>query len=268
MEAMGDLAVMRRVSAIPALMRCTSLLARHADLRDGVARHIAAHLKAVWLQRFPEHEPTVRLYGSLHHGLYVPGYSKITLDFTVPDTESAFATSSTLHVLCSLLQGREPTEDAPISFPVLVWHRTLHRPYVLILFWDEMLVHVTTRNQGALVTSDLMWRVLADYPLLRMVLLNLKDLLMRETSFLGALAGQVSTYALFVILHPHVESLGRQKSFRKLDSVVRTILANHLQGVPHPTKTKDPCNASLNLTASAFLAPYLSQWLLKYNMEP
>ena len=93
-----------------------------------------------------------------------------------------------------------------LTHPVLVWHRTVQRPVMVLFHWRTMPVHVTYGNQSGVRASNFLWCTLANKPALHRVLLHWKTELRRKTNLVGPHVGQVSTYAL---VHIAREALSR-----------------------------------------------------------
>ena len=86
---------------------------------------------------------------SLHHGLYVPGFSKLCVDV---NAKSPVDAHNVLHILAAVFQS-ERSASPDVTYPTLLWHRTAQRPEVLLFFWRGVLVHVTHGNRSGMATS-------------------------------------------------------------------------------------------------------------------
>ena len=110
---------------------------------------------------FPGKLFDVQLFGSLHHGLYVPGSSKINVDASC---EGSTGSGYVLQVLTAYLQMRlwKDKDDStwPMQHTVLVWHRSASRPWALVLSWEGVPVHVTCCNAAGVRVSNFMLRTL------------------------------------------------------------------------------------------------------------
>ena len=83
---------------------------------------------------------------SLDQGLYLPGTSKINVDIqpVLDDDHPDFLQSErVLHLLTSHIQKET---ISTVQNPILVWHRTASRPWMLLFAWEGIPVHVTYRN--------------------------------------------------------------------------------------------------------------------------
>ena len=249
---MGDLS--HYMAAVP--------LMHQAQIRARLVPKLIAMLQEKVANISPDVPYSVRLYGSLHHGLFVPGTSKMCIDIAPSGRLAGPATAidrNLLHILTAVLQR----DTHPlVRHPILLWHRTIHRPVMLVLFWAGIRVEVTHRNSTGLAVSELMWRVLAHEPRLCLTLLHWKTN-ERSRVFIGPNAGQVSTYALLVILlanqsllsacGPGLESFGK---------VARDATAQHLALTPAVMQTMDPLAPHINLTSRSHQGPELASVLL------
>lgn len=178
-----------------------------SQLRNVVDTRLITYLKhRLEKECFLERQFCVQLYGSLHHNLFVPGISKINIDLSVTEGECPPVFGDrVLHVLTSVLQrsSKKDLEELRLRHPILVWHRTAHRPWLLLMEWDGIPVHVTYNNVLGVQVSKFMLHTLIDIPFLRLTLLYWKHHLRtgQPTPCMGPNTGQVSTYAIFTILY-------------------------------------------------------------------
>lgn len=235
-----------------------------AEVRASTVPAIRSLLQAFLASAFPAVAPfRIRLYGSLHHGLYTTG-SKINIDVAAATEDLASNTADktmrVLSVLTAMLQ-QESKSLPHITHPVLLWHRTVHRPVMLLFYWKDIPVYVTFGNSQGVVASTFMWYVLAVRPLMRLTLLYWKTYLRRNTALLGPNAGQVSAYALFTIVYQNAYQLqadGLDNDFGKYERTARDYVVAHLQGRSH---TPDLLAGHINLTGQAFTAPEMAEVL-------
>lgn len=265
-------------------------------LRCAVVPTLSHVLRLALQQAYGDAEPfVIKLYGSLQHRLYVPGYSKICLDvtrFAAQGDGTGPRDVSLLHTLAAELQQRCPA--ATITHPVnggphrcvcrvyragagcvfggwgllavgppqeLIWNRTVDRPLLLAFFWDGLTVHVTTGNQAGLRVSCAMERVLADDALLHMTLFRWKDHLRRRTDLLGPNLGQVSTYALFLLLRQCAGVLQQNCGWSMYAHCARLIASAFLGTAGQPPRICD--RDGVNVTARSYHAQRLALELLR-----
>jgi hypothetical protein len=239
------------------------LLVQQTELRATQVPPLVRYITSQLARAFPGCTFNVRLYGSLHHGLYVCGSSKIHLDLAPAECEGQLPNgNNVLHILAALLQNDVATCPF-VTYPLLLWHRTVQRPVMLLLYWNGILVHVTYNNRAAIQVSELMWRVLALHPYLRLTLLHWKTHLRTHTTELvGPNSGQVSTYALFTIVLGGLSDLHATCStLRLFEASARQLVVRHLAMVPRFVRTPDALTEHINLTARSFLAPELTKQL-------
>lgn len=123
------------------------LLAEQANIRAALVPPLLSYLRYGLSKAFGGHRQfRLQLYGSLHHGLFIPEVSKVCIDIS-PDSNSVPPPRDCLHILTSVLQ-QQPVVVAEPTHPVLLWHRTAQRPAMLLLMWRGVLVHVTYRNRA------------------------------------------------------------------------------------------------------------------------
>lgn len=253
-------------STQPVVMENTQVLVQHVGdiLRRQMAirNHFAEPLVS-FLRTFLVRETgcicSFRLYGSLHHGLFVEEQSKINLDISFLSGDKALRN----HILCilaSILQQRDKVPPQ-LQYPVLIQQKTTERPLILVFLWGKIAVHVTVDNHAGVETSNLLAQGLMANPLLRLILMIYKERLRKHTQLLGSNVGQVSTYAMFNILLSHVPRLGLKKSIEELEQEVRMVLINYLRYVPRLLRTKDPLNPEIDLTARSYKAQELAKFL-------
>lgn len=140
--------------------------------------------------------------------------------------------------------------------PALIWNRTVQRPLLLAFFWDGILVHVTTGNHAGMRVSCTMYRVLSANALLRMTLIRWKDHLRRNTDFLGPNLGQVSTYAILLVLLQYDSVLASQNWLPLYEQLARSVVAAHIGASDQPPRVCD--GSGVNVTARSYLAHHLA----------
>lgn len=157
---------------------------------------------------------------------------------------------------------RPPFASPHVTYPVLVWHRTVQRPIMLMFHWKECPVYVTYSNAAGVIVSTFMWYTLATRPLMRLTLLYWKFLLRRHTTWLGSNTGQVSTYALFAMLLQCASDLDHIKEGSTCyENLARTCVTAHLVRLPRAVRTPDPLDEDINLTSQSYQAPLVAQAL-------
>ena len=243
-----------------AFRRASHHLVQQAEVRATQVQPLILYLTGQLARAFHGITFRVQLYGSLHHGLYLSNTSKINIDVSVADGGPEPA--NVLHILASLLQG-DQCSCPWLAYPVLVWHRTVHRPLILMLFWNGILVHLTHNNIVGLRVSDLMWRTLSPDPYMRLTLLHWKFHFRQSTQVLGPNHGQVSTYALFTTLLQYAAELPVPASLEAYEMCARRIVTIHLGLLPRLARTRDTLSPDANLTAHSFLAPDAARHLLQ-----
>ena len=209
----------------------------------------------------------VQLYGSLQQGLFAPGSSKVNIDVT-PQDELSFSPDSSqsgmvLRMLASALQTSSE-KGGLIQHPVLVWHRTAQRPWMVMMGWDGIPVYITYHNVAGVEVSQVMTRTLSEFPSLRLTLFHWKEQLRqcRDMQFLGPNNGQVSTYALFTVLCAHIQTLMASTDLKSFEERARLVAVAHLLMVPHHQQTADMMMLEhVNLTSRSYLAPGMARAL-------
>ena len=253
-------------------------LMMQAELRNQIEVHLITFIKMVLEKEcFPGQQFEVQLYGSLHHGLYIPGISKVNVDISPIGPTVDVSTNHLLHVLTSHLQmllWKGTLHHSQIQHPVLVWHRNATRPWLLMLSWDGTPVHITYCNHAAIQVSKFMLQTLAQYPYLRMTLLHWKRWLRSNTKgaqYMGPNTGQVSSYALFMIA---LSSIGEVNfghgslSMKSFEEKARQFTMAYLSMVPHRANTMDKFSENYNLTSRSFLAPAMAREMEKIPPLP
>lgn len=137
------------------------LLGQQAKLRASIAQPLMHFLQSL-LAKEIGCLCQLRLYGSLHHGLFVEGSSKVNIDITFLTGEDSLR-DHLLQCLASLLQQRPDTLRIPalLRYPTLLLHKTNQRPIVLFFLWGHIPVHVTLENHAGFETSMIMSQGLA-----------------------------------------------------------------------------------------------------------
>lgn len=241
----------------------TNLLNRQFHLRKKLAEPIVVFLQSLLIREVGV-QAEIKLYGSLHHGLFVEGYSKINLDIVCPEGHQHIQ-NHVLQILASLLQqepGKISMIPKEVKAPVLIHNKTVERPYILSFLWLGVPVFVTAGNSAGIAVSNAMFRVLATNPMLRMVMMTYKMLLRTQTNLLGPNAGQVSTYAILtIIVHRLAKRSLSSSDYREFEKRVRQEIIEHLQSAPRLPYTCDLLNKDLNLTAQSYRARELVQYL-------
>lgn len=157
-----------------------------AGLRNDILPPLMDFLqKRLHCDCFPGHSFDITLYGSLHHGLFIAGRSKINVDVT--SREHQIDAERVLQCLTSCTQrwAWSGANDAKrVQHPVLVWHRNVRRPWMMLLWWDGTPVYVTVQNTAGVRVSEFMQATFTEYPLLRLTLLHWKQALV-ESGLLG-----------------------------------------------------------------------------------
>lgn len=238
----------------------TGTLARQAELRATQVPPLTRHIMSQLARGFPGVEFTVQLYGSLHHGLYVPHMSKIGLDIS-PSLAGAPPPPHVLHVLAALLQ--QSVHECPfLTYPLLVWSHTVDRPLVVSLFWNGLHVNVTYRHPSAIAVSDFMACTMATNTYMRLTLLHWKAHLRQNSRpLLGANVGQVSTYALFTILLLNANRLVSASSLLEYEKRARELVCITMHLLPGIARTPDMLHNRVDLTAHAHHAPAVARAL-------
>jgi hypothetical protein len=237
-----------------------------SQLRNQVTTQLLSLLQS-YLERecFPGMQFDVSIYGSLHHGLFVPGSSKVNVDVT-PKAEVAGA--HVLQVLTchmQMLAWKHSDKYWPLQHPVLLWHRNATRPWALVFSWEGIPVHVTCRNVSGMRVSTFMLRALNDNPSLRLTLLYWKQRLRsshQTTQYIGPNTGQVSTYALFTILLSCLKELQCGGAcIKTFEERARRFAVAYLTMVPKMVRTPDRICETANLTSRSYLAAGLAREL-------
>ena len=229
-----------------------------ANLRAVLVPPLIAYIRSVLARLSPGVAYTVLLYGSLHHGLYVVGHSKVCIDI------QAVNGAPDKHILHMLASAMQRETHPKVEHPVLIWHRTVQRPAMLMLFWHGSLVHVTHHNAPARAVSEFIWRTLAYEPRLHLTLLQWKTAIRLQPPpcLLGPNVGQVSTYALFAILLANLSELSAKGgSLACFTKAAKDYVVGYLAMVPRVMQTRDPLSSQINLTAHSHLAPELATLL-------
>ena len=229
------------------------------DLHHQISLCLVSYVKAVLEKHcFPGKVFNVQLYGSLQHGLFIPGSSKINIDISPEDelnwpADNAY-NGMVLRMLVSWLQSSSEKRGV-IQHPVLVWHRTVQRPWIVLLAWDGIPVQVTYHNVAGLRVSQLMTQTLHEFPFLRLTLLYWKEQLRkrRDVQYMGPNTGQISTYALFTVLCSHLKILMASTDLASFEQRARQVAVSHLLVISRSGETVDPIMA-VNLTSRSFLA--------------
>ena len=114
-----------------------------AQLRTHVSMRLLTLLKH-YLERdcFPGEIFNLQIYGSLHHGLFVPGSSKINIDVSIVGCGTVTG-AHVLQVLTSHLQmlawKNGPTD---LQHPVLALHRSVTGPWLIMVSWEGVPIHI------------------------------------------------------------------------------------------------------------------------------
>ena len=241
-----------------------------AQLRCHVTMRLLTTVKRyLELECFPGEQFDVQVYASLHQGLFVPGSSKINIDVSlVGSTKVAHA--HVLQVLTSHLQmlawKTGHATEATLQHPVLVWNRSVSRPWLLVASWEGVPVQITCENIPGVRVSEFMMRALNDNPSLRLTLLHWKQCMRTQagTQYLGPNAGQVSTYALFTILLSYMKELQTGVvTIQDFEDRARRFVVAYLSMVPKRVHTTDMISATSNLTSRSYLAAEMAQELVK-----
>jgi hypothetical protein len=242
------------------VMQYTRIVLQQSETVAMTVHTLVLFLERTLRQLFPEAPPAVKMYGSIHHGLYVAGHSKINLDV------GGAGHPQTLQILTSALQTQAACPS--LTWPTLMWHRSVQRPAILMFFWDGVVVNVTANNKRGLAISEFIKGTLDAVPraYLRLTFLLWKQRLRSETNLLGPNRGQVSVYALLAVLLPHLPTLKLLKRFADFEQSARLFVCNHLLLLPESLSTWDPMGDGHDLTRGAFLAPMLAKFLL-YGLE-
>jgi hypothetical protein len=216
---------------------------------------------------FPGEKFELQIYGSLHHGLFVPGSSKVNIDIIPQGTNKAgLGSTHVLQVLASHLQTLtlKNTHGSALQHPVLTWHRSATRPWMVILSWEGVPVHITSGNVPGIRASQFMMCTLNNIPNLRLTLLHWKQHIraLEGTQYIGPNAGQVSTYALFTILLSYINELQPgMMALQDFEERARKFAVSYLSMVPKMVRTIDRMYETSNLTSRSFLASELAREL-------
>ena len=217
---------------------------------------------------FPDKRFNVQVYGSLHHGLFVPGTSKINVDISPPDDKAwsgeNIYNGMVLRVLASKLQS-STEQKSTVQNPILVWHRTAQRPWMVLFTWDGIPVHVTYCNAAGVHVSHFMGRILKECPYLRLTLFHWKEHLrpVRGIQYIGPNGGQVSAYTLFTTRCGHIKELMVSLNVNMFEQRARQITISHIFTIPDKVATPDVVlSDQRNLMSRCFLAKDMAQLLV------
>ena len=242
-----------------------------AEMLHGLAPRLICFLRGMLEKEcFPDNRFNVQVYGSLHHGLFVPGTSKINVDISPQDDKpwsgESMYNGMVLHMLASTLQSSlEP--NGAMKNPTLVWHRTAQRPWMVLFTWDGIPVHVTYCNAAGLRVSHFMARILKECPYLRLTLFHWKEHLrpVRGIQYIGPNGGQVSAYMLFTILCAHVKELMSSLNANMFEQRARQVTISHIFAVPDklPMPAVDVVMSDqVHVMSRCFLAKDMAQMLV------